>query len=438
MNPDAAGLPGVFGRYREILDRERLVDFDEQVYRAIQVLLTDPEARHGAQARARHLLVDEVQDLAPAHLLLLRLVSAPVLDCFGVGDDDQVIYGYAGADPGYLIDFDRYFPGATPYALEVDYRCPPGVVQATTHYLSHTRRRIGKVIRPAPGRPAAAPDLVVRPVAAEAVGPAVVDQVTTWREGEVSWSDMAVLARVNSALLGPQVALTVAGVPATTPLDAKVLDRTGTRAALAYLRIAADPGHVSRADLAETIRRPSRRIARNVVEMLARRPFTSVDDVRRLAGRLSGGDVAKLPSYADELDSLSRAAPAGTAAVLAAVRTTIGLGEAMDTLDGSRGSVDRSSHGDDLAALEQVAALHPEVATFEPWLRGLLGRRPPPGGDGGDGAAGLDGATTGGRVELSTVHRVKGREWGHVAVIGAQSDLFPHRLAGDPEEERRV
>ena len=69
---------------------------------------------------------------------------------FGVGDDDQVIYGYAGADPGFLIDFPRYFPGAATYDLQVNYRCPPAVVAAARTLLAHNRRRIDKTIRRRP------------------------------------------------------------------------------------------------------------------------------------------------------------------------------------------------------------------------------------------------------------------------------------------------
>ena len=110
--PDAVGLADGFDAYREALAEAGAVDFDEQIYRAIEILLRDPEARSAAQSRCRHLLVDEFQDLNPAHMLLIRLLCAPAYDCFGVGDDDQVIYGYAGATPEYLINFEDYFPGA--------------------------------------------------------------------------------------------------------------------------------------------------------------------------------------------------------------------------------------------------------------------------------------------------------------------------------------
>ena len=97
--PDAAGIAEGFDRYRAALREAGAVDFDEQIYQAIEILLTDPTARAAAQARCRFLLVDEFQDLNPAHLLLIRLLAAPSYDCFGVGDDDQVIYGYSGATP---------------------------------------------------------------------------------------------------------------------------------------------------------------------------------------------------------------------------------------------------------------------------------------------------------------------------------------------------
>ncbi len=97
---DVDGLSDVYPQYAAALERDGLVDFDGQISRAIQVLLTQPAARRAAQRASRVLLVDEFQDLTPAHLLLVRLLAAPGGAVFGVGDDDQTIYGYNGADPG--------------------------------------------------------------------------------------------------------------------------------------------------------------------------------------------------------------------------------------------------------------------------------------------------------------------------------------------------
>jgi DNA helicase-2/ATP-dependent DNA helicase PcrA len=420
--PDAAGVAELFPRYRELLAEQGLVDFDEQIYRAIEILLRDPDARRHDQRVTRHLLVDEFQDLTPAHLLLIRLLSAPTYDVFGVGDDDQVIYSYAGASPEYLIDYGRYFPGAAEYALETNYRCPPAIVDGARTLLGHNRRRVAKSIISPPGRTGSSRDLTVDRLAPDVHAAATADHVRRWVDDGAAWSDIAVLARVNSALLPVQVTLMEHGLPCSAPLGAAILSRTGIRSALAYLRIGADPEHINRADVAETVRRPSRRIARNVTEMLQKRSVTSVEDILRLSRALSGADVEKLRWYADDLETVTRKVAAGnTAAALATIRVEIGLGSAMDVLDSSKGDLDRSTHLDDLAALEGVARLHPDPLSFESWLTEVLGRPGVPDG-----------------VVLSTVHRVKGREWPHVVVYGADVGLFPHRLAGDSEEERRV
>jgi DNA helicase II / ATP-dependent DNA helicase PcrA len=144
---DVDDLPQVFADYRAELDRRGWLDFDEQIYRALELLLTDPTIRQRAQRAGTHLLVDEFQDLTPAFLLLVRLVAGPSHQVFGVGDDDQTIYSYAGATTDHLVDFDRWFPGAAHHALEVNYRCPPGVVDAVTRLLSHNRHRVDKTIR---------------------------------------------------------------------------------------------------------------------------------------------------------------------------------------------------------------------------------------------------------------------------------------------------
>jgi DNA helicase II / ATP-dependent DNA helicase PcrA len=144
---DVDGFADVFVRYRDELARRRVVDFDEQIYRAIELLLTRPDIRRRVQRLGTHLLVDEFQDLTPAFLLLVRLVAGPSMQVFAVGDDDQTIYSYAGASPVHLVDFDRWFPGAAHHALEVNYRCPPDVVAAAGSLLSHNRDRVPKTIR---------------------------------------------------------------------------------------------------------------------------------------------------------------------------------------------------------------------------------------------------------------------------------------------------
>ena len=145
--PDVSDLDRVARAYRAHLAELGVVDFDEQVTGAIERLLGDPAFRLRSQRFARVLLVDEFQDLTPAHLLLIRLLTGPAGAVFGVGDDDQTIYGYAGASPRWLVDFGRWFPGAALHALEVNYRCPAAVVLAASNLLTRNAVRVAKETR---------------------------------------------------------------------------------------------------------------------------------------------------------------------------------------------------------------------------------------------------------------------------------------------------
>jgi DNA helicase-2/ATP-dependent DNA helicase PcrA len=425
---DVPGLADAFPAYRAELRRRGVVDFDEQVLLAIELLLGDGAFRRGQQARHRHLLVDEFQDLTPAHVLLIRLLSTPRLDVFGVGDDDQVIYGHAGASPRFLTDFGRFFPAAAEHALEVNYRCPPAVVDAASHLLTRNRVRVVKRIRAARADPVTAePEsdaLRVRRHVPQEGATELVDVVRAWLggDGAARPCDIAVLTRVGSLLLAPHVALVDAGVPVASILRADALTRTGLRAALAYLRIAADDGRMEPRDLIEVYRRPSRSLPNWIERWLGR--CHSVDDVRRAAGRIDDVKVAaKVDGLATDLAKLAALARSGsTRSVLEHVRDAVGLGQAVDLLDAT--GVAGESHRDDLEALLQVADLHPDPGGFEPWLRTALTR---PGDDDG--------------VVLSTIHRVKGREWPRVVVFGATDGIMPHRLSHGRaalEEERRV
>lgn len=418
---DVPGLGIMFAPYRDELRRKGVVDFDEQVYAAVEVLLHDGPFRRRAQGGHRHLLVDELQDLTPAHVLLVRLLAAPALDVFGVGDDDQCIYEHAGADPRFLIDYARLFPGAADHPLHVNYRCPERVVASATTLLSYNHRRVGKEIQAGPRADPAPDALRVRLDPPEAGATALVDEVQGWlAEPGVETAQVAVLARVSSLLLAPHVALAAAGVPVASVLTPDVLGRTGIRAALAYLRLATSPSSLAPDDLAEVYRRPSRGLPNWITKWF--RSGLDVAGLSAIAARLDDARVAdKVEQLADDVAAVVDAARGGTTRdVLRTVKDGIGLGEAMELLDRSKGG-EGSSQLDDLEGLLQVADLHPDPAGFEPWLRSVFRRERSDAG-----------------VTLSTVHRVKGREWDRVVVFGATAGVLPHRLALDVEGERRV
>jgi DNA helicase-2/ATP-dependent DNA helicase PcrA len=416
---DLDALGSVFEAYQAELARRGVLDFDQQIYGAITVLLRDAAARQRARRACGLLLVDEFQDLTPAHLLLLRLLASPRYDLFGVGDDDQTIYGYNGADPRWLIDFDHFFPGARSHPLAVNYRCPPAVIGAADNLLSHNRRRVDKAISPPAGVEGDGGGLRVQ--TSDETVDTTVSVIRAHLDDGVGPDRLVVLTRVNAGLAPVQVALSEAGIPVEPVSGPDWLQRTGVRAALAWLALAADPGRLGAGALAEASRRPGRGLSRVVGGWIAEQ--RSVADLRGLAGRMKKErDRERIAAFADDVDAIAGVRARGAAAVLTHVRDQIGLGSAVNSLDTSRNWTNRASHGDDLDALIQLAALHDDVETFPSWLRDRLGQP----------------AATGPRVQLHTVHRVKGLEWPHVVIHEASARLFPHHLADDREEERRI
>jgi DNA helicase-2/ATP-dependent DNA helicase PcrA len=416
---DVDGLAETWPSYRAALERRGAVDFDDQIYRALLVLLRDPAARRVAQRACRIMLVDEFQDLTPAHLLLIRLLASPGGAVFGVGDDDQTIYGYNGADPAWLIDFAELFPGSGSHPLEVNYRCPAGVVEVVDRLLRHNDRRVPKTIRASSTDPGGwtieggvdAVDASRRVVHEAIAGGARPDEV-------------AVLARVNALLAPVQVALVSEGIPIAGGVGLEFADRTAVRTVLAWLRlaVAGRGGSFAPDDIREALRRPSRSFHPRITDWVSEQG--NVVDLNRLAGRLTNErDAERVIDFAADIQTLQKAVQAGatTSDVVLMLIDDIGLAGSVATLDANRRGTNRSAQGDDLTAVTHLAALHDDPSTFERWLRSQLAAKRAPGG-----------------VLLSTVHRVKGQEWPHVVVHLADVDQYPHRLAEDVEEERRL
>lgn len=414
---DVPGFADTFRRYRDGLDQRGEADHAEQIYGSIEALCRDPDLRSYWQARCRHLLVDEFQDLTPAYLLLVRLVASPGLNVFGVGDDDQVIYGYAGADPVFLIDFEDLFPGAEVHALQVNYRCPVDVVDAASTLLGYNRKRVEKIIR----ADSVDRGLEVLRHPGDDLAQTTYTRIRSLLDDGGDPGSVAVLCRVNSSLLPLHALLAESGVPFRSPLSVTILERTVVRGALAWVRLALDTTKMSRNDLFEAVRRPQRGLNRLLSELIGRRrgPF-SIDE---LAGWIMDVDVKKAhrwKEFCEDILTASRATES-TSLLLETLSEAIGLDRAAAALDGGRTRADRAAQSDDLVALRRAAALQPAPALFESWLKGCL----------------RDSAKDHG-VVLSTVHRVKGLEWDHVIIFGADRGSMPHALSGDIEEERRV
>jgi len=231
-------IADVYRRYQDEKRKRGVIDFDDLIRLAAQALENDAEFAATQRWRFRDFFVDEFQDVSRAQMRLLRAWLADRDSLCVVGDPDQAIYSFAGADPHYLTRFSDEFGGAVVVRLEVNYRSTPEIVHAARAVLPPGERADVR----AAGRPGPAPTVTTYATGeAEAMG--IADRLRDAHSGR-RWSDLAVLYRVNAQSAPFEEALRRAGVPFRVRGDRAFMDRPEVRDALAELQknAAAAPG----------------------------------------------------------------------------------------------------------------------------------------------------------------------------------------------------
>ncbi|HEY7438962.1 MAG TPA: ATP-dependent DNA helicase UvrD2 [Acidimicrobiia bacterium] len=249
-----AEVARIYQAYEREKRKKRLLDFDDLIWECAKALHNDPELAAVQRWRFRHLFVDEFQDATRAQLRLVREWLGDRSDLCVVGDPDQAIYAFAGADPALLERFGDRFAGATSVRLDTNYRSTPQVVHAARVVLPASQRALVRAAC------ADGPEPTITTYAddeAEARG--VAQRLRAAHRPERPWSELAILYRVNAQSAPFEEALRREGIPVRLRGAQAFLDRPEVRALLDALQVSASqaPGrafteHLT--DLAEDAR----------------------------------------------------------------------------------------------------------------------------------------------------------------------------------------
>ena len=216
-------------RYEHEKRQRGLVDFDDLLLLCARALETDREFAAGQRWRFRHLFVDEFQDVNPAQFRLLQGWRGDRADLCVVGDPNQGIFSWNGADVGFLTSFPEHFPGATVLRLDDNYRSSPEILAVANAVLGHDARLRAN-------RPTAAPPTVTCHPSDRDEARAVARALRSRRSGGVPWSHQAVLTRTNAQLVLFEEALRAVQVPYRVKGRGSFLDQPEVRQALIELR----------------------------------------------------------------------------------------------------------------------------------------------------------------------------------------------------------
>jgi DNA helicase II / ATP-dependent DNA helicase PcrA len=416
----------LYSAYDEQCQREGVVDFSELLLRSYELLSRNEILREHYARRFRHVLIDEFQDTNRLQYRWLKLFRSQDARFFAVGDDDQSIYTFRGANVGNMADFEREFRVAQVIRLEQNYRSHGNILDAANALIANNRNRLGKNLWTAAGK--GEPVRVFE-------GESDIDEAR-WIVGEVQalardgtrLSSIAVLYRSNAQSRVVEHALFSQGVAYRVYGGLRFFERAEIKHALAYLRLIATPEDDN--SFLRVANFPPRGIGARTVEQL--------QDAAKLAG-------ASLMKVAEG----SKAAP--FRALIDSLRTEtqgLPLKEAVEVVIAKSGLVEHyKTEREGADRIENLEELVNAAATFTEEERvGESGEAVDPltaflthaALEAGEHQAG-DGQEA---LQMMTVHSAKGLEFDAVFMTGLEEGLFPHEQSANErdglEEERRL
>ncbi|HUL75725.1 MAG TPA: UvrD-helicase domain-containing protein [Vicinamibacteria bacterium] len=428
----------VMARYHEVLRAAGAVDFDDLLLRAGELLARNESVREAWRRRFPYVLVDEYQDTNRPQYELVRHLVGPDGNLTVVGDEDQSIYSWRGADISNILDFEHDFPGARVFRLEQNYRSSQRILDVAGALVSRNVRRKGKTLRAVKGTG----DLVRLHEALDEFEEAawVTERIATLRaKGRV-----AVLFRMNAQSRLFEEGLLRLRLPYLVVGGVGFYERKEVKDVLAYLRLVQNPRDV--VAFRRVVNVPPRGLGAKAIEEIDRAAAASRQSPWDAAGILVG--EASLPArvlvplrhFLEMIAALRE--EAGVVASTSGGARPLGLRALMERvleLSGYGATLAREDSQESQDRLENLAELLSAAADYEtreeaPTLAGFLDR------------AALLSETDRLRddvpVLLMTLHAAKGLEFESVFVVGLEEGLLPHsRSQSDEdalEEERRL
>jgi DNA helicase-2/ATP-dependent DNA helicase PcrA len=428
----------VWQRYREFLARTRSLDFDDLLLETVRLLREQGAVRDHYRKRYRYVLVDEYQDTNHPQYEIVKQIGGEHRNVCVVGDDDQSIYGWRGADISKILGFPRDFEGAKVVRLQTNYRSTRPILAAANHVIRRNAARHEKALESARG--AGEPIRFARLKDETAEAQFVVEEVRKLQRAEgAKPQHFAILCRTQVQFRPFEGELRANGIPYVVVGGMSFFDRKEVRDIVAYLKLAVNPRDET--SLLRVINTPPRGVGKS-----------SIDRVLEFA-TAEGISAGEAFDRASEIDGLSpqaiegyhklRAAVDGTALAEAGSQLASRLEQFLDRVD-YRAEVTRL-YADPQAREARWAGVL-EVLNFaenhvrrsaDPSLEGFV-EELALSGDDGPGEKKDDRRDA---VTLMTLHAAKGLEFPHVFLVGMEEGLLPHTRAvaeGGVEEERRL
>ena len=417
--------------YEKRMKSLNALDFDDLLMKTLELFADHPPVLEQYKNRFEYVLVDEYQDTNKAQYEMIRLLTSESRNLCVVGDDDQSIYGWRGADIRNILDFEKDFPDAKVIRLEQNYRSTANILDAANYLIANNEQRKDKKLWTESGE---GERIHVYSASDE-------HDESMWIAGEIlalqragnGYGDTAILYRTNAQSRVPEEIMMKSGIPYRVFGGQKFYDRKEIRDILAYLRVIVNPA--DDISLLRIINVPKRAIGDTTVQALTERASAMDVPLYSVLNDLPEGLNSRARSSVSSFFSLI--------SLLAAMKECMGLTEFVDVLIEKTGLEEQYRKEDSEEALNRLEnmnefrnALHEfaeneENPTLESYLENVSL------------VTDLDRASDeNGYVTMMTLHSAKGLEFDNVFIPGMEENIFPsiRSITEDNrlEEERRL
>ena len=279
--------------YEEQCQREGVVDFAELLLRSYELLQRNQLLREHYQARFRHILVDEFQDTNDLQYRWLKLLAGPAASLFAVGDDDQSIYAFRGANVGNMAAFEREYARDNLIKLEQNYRSHAHILNAANHLIRQNTRRLGKDLWTDAGE--GEPVRIYESLTDTEEAQWLLEEIRSLIADGSSRSEIAILYRSNAQSRILEHALFSAGVPYRVYGGLRFFERAEVKHALAYLRLLENPDDDTA--FLRVVNLPARGIGARTMELLQDQARAHGTSLYRAVAMVQGGASGKLAQF---------------------------------------------------------------------------------------------------------------------------------------------
>ncbi|MFB4168574.1 UvrD-helicase domain-containing protein [Virgibacillus sp. JSM 102003] len=419
----------IFDDYLAGMKNHNFHNYDDMLYLASRILLEDKFLRQSIQGQYKYILVDEFQDLNKVQLLILQILSLPENNLFIVGDDDQMIYGFRGAEIKHILEFNHRYTINTDQVLNINYRSTGSLVRHSKWLIDHNVARVYKEITPDANDKGNISFYVGQDLKKQC------EEIGRWilalKNKNNKWSDFAVLYRYNEYEINLYVELSKMGIPVPFN-DNKILNSSVGKCIFAYLTTIYKPDQCNNDTFKRIINIPNKYIRNSFITTI--NTWDDFIDLETSLNRIKEMNKERYKNFVLKIKALNQNVEKHSAyELVSSIVDGFGLIDFYNNQSSHISQVDSSSDSQIIQIILTLSAQFDTVEEFYSfWTNKQLN-------DGDD----IPGQTDDleevqDLVTLNSIHKTKGNEFLHAAIFNMSRKVNERLSEDEMEEERRV